>query len=145
MTVLLVCGPPGPIAVHSPEVCYRGAGYDPEAFPVSSNLDYGAAGKSARLLEGIYRKKSATGPEALRVCWSFLAHDIWDSPPNPRLAYAPERALYKLYVIQDLSSTDETRAQATAKDFTRQLLAALDVSLSQPDGASSSMKTTRKL
>src|SRR5687768_16522198 len=27
MTVLLVCGRPGPIAAHSPEVCFAGAGY----------------------------------------------------------------------------------------------------------------------
>src|SRR5437764_15264638 len=27
LSVLLVCGRPGPVAVHSPEVCYAGAGY----------------------------------------------------------------------------------------------------------------------
>src|SRR4051794_13674631 len=31
ITVLLVCGRPGPIAVHSPEWCYGGAGYIVEA------------------------------------------------------------------------------------------------------------------
>src|SRR4051812_3337978 len=26
-TLLIVCGPPGPISVHTPEVCYPAAGY----------------------------------------------------------------------------------------------------------------------
>ena len=28
VTVLLVCGPPGPIAVHTPDICFAGIGYD---------------------------------------------------------------------------------------------------------------------
>src|SRR5690348_7835778 len=28
VTLLIVCGPPGPISVHTPEVCYAGAGYE---------------------------------------------------------------------------------------------------------------------
>src|SRR5688572_8067455 len=33
VTVLLVCGRPGPIAVHTPDVCFRGAGYALPAAP----------------------------------------------------------------------------------------------------------------
>jgi Protein of unknown function (DUF3485) len=29
VTVLLVCGRPGPISVHSPDICYPGAGFRP--------------------------------------------------------------------------------------------------------------------
>ena len=132
LTVLLVCGPPGPISVHTPEVCYRGAGYEPEAFPVASDVAYGASGKKARLLEVVYRKPSAAGPSALRVAWTFRGNSPWDSPTNPRLSYATQKSLYKLYLIQDLAPGDESRGQAAVEDFARVLLPALDVAFIPP-------------
>jgi hypothetical protein len=33
VSILLVCGRPGPVSVHPPEVCFRGAGYEPTAEP----------------------------------------------------------------------------------------------------------------
>src|SRR5438876_8260743 len=42
ISVLVVCGRPGPIAVHTPEICYAASGYRPMAETVHQELDDGA-------------------------------------------------------------------------------------------------------
>src|SRR5689334_4408569 len=38
LTVLLVCGRPGPVSVHTPDVCYASAGYTMPEPPVRESL-----------------------------------------------------------------------------------------------------------
>src|SRR3954451_18636542 len=38
VTVLLVCGRPGPISVHTPDICYAGAGYELAGPPTRESL-----------------------------------------------------------------------------------------------------------
>src|SRR5262245_3153551 len=39
VTLLLMCGRPGPIAVHSPEICYAGSGYELEEAPLKYHVE----------------------------------------------------------------------------------------------------------
>src|SRR5688572_27634055 len=47
VSVLFVCGRPGPIATHPPEVCLAGAGYELAGDPAMRSVNYGSPPKAA--------------------------------------------------------------------------------------------------
>jgi hypothetical protein len=107
VTILLVCGRPGPIAVHTPDICYAGAGYEPLGLPVRQTLSVGPSGTPAAFRHAVFAKSNAAVPTYLRILWGWTADGTWDAPDNPRLVFAPHRALYKLYLIRTMDTAEE--------------------------------------
>ncbi|HMF12113.1 MAG TPA: exosortase-associated EpsI family protein [Gemmataceae bacterium] len=102
VTIILLCGRTGQMAVHRPEDCYRGAGYEisSPATPYASRSEKGDA--ESRFWTACFRKQDASGPVQLRIFWSWLASDAWQAPDSPRLAFAGLPVLYKLYAVHEL-------------------------------------------
>jgi Protein of unknown function (DUF3485) len=100
VTVLLVCGRPGPISVHTPDICYSGAGYAMAAEPMRMPPGPGQSPWISEFSWADFDKQNAIAPDRLRIGWAWFDGDAWASPGNPRLAYASRRYLYKLYVIR---------------------------------------------
>lgn len=111
-TVMLVCGRPGPVSVHTPEVCYGGAGYELAA-PPSEPIPGFLAATMAR--------PGGAVPDRLQVYWSWNASGHWEVPTNPRLTYGPRPYLYKLYVIRSATSAGDDLASGPAADLARTL------------------------
>ncbi len=113
--VVLLCGRPGPLAVHRPEVCYAGAGFemdgDREQWP-------SPAGKfwTARF------RKAGPNLEALRIFWAWGGGADWDADDDPRTRYAPTTPLYKLYVTRGLAKPDEPLDHEPATRFLKAFL-----------------------
>jgi hypothetical protein len=106
LTVLVVCGRPGPVAVHSPEICFGGAGFSLTAPPERRTLSVpGLTGKSD-FWEGRFELNTGV-PEALKVYWSWNAGAGWDAVDDPRWSFAAKRALYKIYVVRQMVRSDE--------------------------------------
>ena len=97
-SILLVCGRPGPIAVHTPDVCYKGAGYEAEAEPVVEAL-VTDGGRPAHFLKARFHKAGAIVPDTLDILWAWNARGPWEVPANPRVAFATHPYLYKIYLI----------------------------------------------
>jgi hypothetical protein len=95
--VLLVCGRPGPISVHTPDVCYAGAGYEAGTLPVPGSVATG--GHGAEFLTARFKKVDALVPESLDILWAWNARGDWEAPANPRLGFASYPALFKVYLI----------------------------------------------
>ena len=117
VTVLLVCGRPGPTALHSPDVCYAGLGYTQAGTPVRHALAAGAG----TFWVGEFHK-SGPSPEPLRIYWAWNAAGAWQAADSPRWDYAHHAALYKLYVIRELRQPGEPLAEDPAQEFLSQLL-----------------------
>lgn len=124
--VFLVCGRPGQISVHTPDVCFAGAGYVFSGSP-ERKADVGQAGSEFWVAQ--CAKQTDTVPEPVRVFWSWNAAGRWQAPDNPRLTFARHRALFKLYVLERLPSTQETSEKDPALDFLSQLLPELNARL----------------
>jgi hypothetical protein len=123
LSVLLVCGRSGPVSVHTPDVCYRGAGYDIVGDTVRRTVE-GADGARAATFEMIEVEnvsRSANG-NRLRIFWAWSGGQGWEAPRYPRLALSHYPVLFKLYVIQDASRGDEKEKEQTALGFLRCLL-----------------------
>lgn len=120
LTVYLVCGRPGPVSEHTPDVCYRADGYQiREQARHVLPLD---RGDPAELWTAELVKTRAADRNTLRMFWGWNAGGAWSAPANPRLAFARHPVLYKLYVIQDAPGPDEAPGDGPCADLMRRLL-----------------------
>jgi hypothetical protein len=129
--VALVCGRPGPISVHRPENCYRGAGFDLAAPPTPYTLRPTPDAPPAAFWTGRFTRPEAGG-ESLRVFWSWYADGAWRAPDNPRWEFARQPALYKLYVVRETGGRGDRLDDDPAVEFMRQLVPELSRVLSGP-------------
>jgi hypothetical protein len=114
VTALLMCGAWGKIAVHTPEICYQGAGYDMVSEPVRQRVDV-QGGPPAEFWTARFRKPGPGGATALRIFWGWGAGENWSAPDRPRWTFAGSPFLYKLYIVRDV--TDDTAADELARSL----------------------------
>jgi len=127
ISVLLACGRPGPVAVHTPDACYPLAGYEmAETQPQRSVLSLGTGHADAEFLWARFRRDGSITRDGICVQWSWNATNKWSAPNNARLAFAGQRILYKLYVISEFTGEDEPANFGPETDFLRELLPELE-------------------
>ncbi len=129
VTMLLVCGRAGPIAVHTPDVCFEGAGYRAAMKPAPFELTYGPEDAEAGLRTMRFGKEHAAFPMEIRVFWTWNDGSGWQAPENPRLAYAGRHALYKMYVLRETTDEDVRPEDDPCAEFLRQFLPEVDAAL----------------
>jgi hypothetical protein len=117
VSVLLVCGKPGPTSLHSPEVCYPGAGFNPTGERAKQPVD----GKAGDFWVSQFQKTTPS-PETLRIFWAWNGAGAWHAAETPRVQFGHHAALYKLYVIRGLFRGDEPVADDPALEFLREFL-----------------------
>lgn len=132
ITVLLVCGRPGPTALHSPNICYEGAGYTP-AFEQERKAFTIAGLAAPAAFHMVQYQKSGPAPEPLLIYWSWNATGDWQVPDNPPFHFGHHRALYKLYVIRQLTKVDESLQDDPSPEFIGQFLPEVHKALFQKD------------
>ncbi len=119
VTVLLLCGRPGPISVHTPEICYVGAGYA----QTGSTKGYTAPTDSpCHFQVRDFRKTNVATPTMLRVFLSWGNSGEWSVPANPRIAFARKSYLYKLYVVHELTKDNESVEEDPAAELVKELI-----------------------
>ncbi|HWG42135.1 MAG TPA: exosortase-associated EpsI family protein [Gemmataceae bacterium] len=126
VTLLLVCGRPGPVSVHTPDVCYRATGYELMEQPAhytSPTLP------DAEFWATRFQKVRAAVPEHLRIFYSWSAKGAWSAPENPRLTFFRQSVLYKLYVIRQMASGEEPLEDDPALAFLHVLMPELQKTL----------------
>jgi hypothetical protein len=97
--ISLTAGHPGLTAVHTPEYCYRGSGYDLAALIDRRTVDV-PSGPPAVFWTTQFQKKTAAGTEQLRIFWGWSADGTWYAPSfDARFYYVGKPLLYKLYVV----------------------------------------------
>jgi hypothetical protein len=131
--VVLLCGKGTHMVVHRPEHCYRSVGYEPDAPPVHALVE--PAGRpAAEFWTGGFTREEASGPAFLRIFWAWRGAGGppsvgWSAPSSPRLAFARQGALYKLYVIR-ASARAGAPAREPCVELLKLLLPILDDALS---------------
>jgi hypothetical protein len=131
VTIYLACGRPGPVCVHSPDVCYEANGFKLDR-PRRFQLDADRTAGPELWTAGAVREKTA-GAEYLRLFWSWHAADGWRISDSPRLAFAGESHLHKLYVIRELANPNEPMNAEPCVEFMRAFLPALQAALFDPE------------
>jgi hypothetical protein len=124
--LMVLYGRPGPVSVHTPEVCYTGAGYQPTSAPSHWDVGLEHAG-AAQFWTGIFvqphRNDSST---ILRILWSWSGDGRWTAPDSPRVTFASKPAICKLYVIHPLTDENEPLEKDPCNEFARAFLPELN-------------------
>jgi hypothetical protein len=130
VSVLLVCGRAGPVCVHTPEVCYVGAGFA----PVGTAQAYRTEGAAPAQFEvRDFRQQNAAAPTRLRIFYAWGARGKWSAPAMPRLAFSGQPSLYKLYVVRQMNKDNEPLENDLAVHLLRGLLPQLQTALFSAD------------
>jgi hypothetical protein len=119
--ILLMCGRPGPISVHTPDICFQGIGYE-----LLGEEKYPPGATAPEMKMGRFRLTETPAPQHLCTLWSWNADGTWQVPDNPRLAFVRFPALYKLYVICDMPAGEGLRTEDPRAQFVRLLLPELN-------------------
>lgn len=102
VTLLLVAGPPGPISVHTPDVCYEGAGY--------KMVDGVRTSSAVPAFKFAEFKSTGVIPETLHIYWGWNARGRWKATNAPRVTFALEPALFKAYVVRTARADESAEA-----------------------------------
>ena len=109
ITILLVCGRPGSVGAHPPEVCYAASGYT-----AAEKLTRPFGDDKAWM--SLFNRQSPN-PDTLRIVWAWGTAGRWTASLSPRTEYAANPYLYKFYVIQRVPPTPGTRDDEALNGF----------------------------
>jgi hypothetical protein len=111
LSFLLICGKPGPISVHSPDVCYEGAGYKMGA----RNAQAVKVGDQQQIF-WTARFTKEPNPAPLQIAWAWSDGGKFIAPDYPRLAFYRASVLYKWYLIREVN---DVNSPSTIDDTTQ--------------------------
>jgi hypothetical protein len=123
VSALLVCGRGGPISVHTPDVCYAGAGYRAASEESSRSFTAGETDHSFRVTR--FAKPDGTAQGQLEVCWAWSVDGRrWEGADagQARLTLGRSPAVYKLYVVREFVPGTRAEAADPCGDFLRRAL-----------------------
>ena len=108
ISVLIMLGPPGPISVHTPEVCYSSQG---------SVLTGGRQSFSVEDADGVktnywYVDFQSTGVEKtiMRAVYAWSTDGNWEATNTPRLTYITSPYLMKLQMAVNFVSEEKNES-----------------------------------
>jgi hypothetical protein len=115
VNVLLLCGPPGPISVHPPTACYQARGYRLTSEP--SRVAFGKSSPSQEFRVAEFSNPAGFAEDRVGIIWCWTTGSRWSAPENPRLEFAAEAALFKLYITWDRAGDNRPIEDSIPKRF----------------------------
>ncbi len=127
ISVLILCGPSGPIGAHTPEVCYAGNGFEMSGEAQRKTV-VPPNGIATTYWSARFEKKAP--PSALRVCWMWGTGGDWEASTNAR--FGLQSVLYKMYVVRNESDLIATRGSDPIHEFLTDFLPEVKKALAVP-------------
>ncbi len=118
VVVALVVGRPGPVATHTPEVCYGANGYL-VGKKTSIRLDSGAQFWTSDAV-----KKRETDETRIRIYWAWNGGEGWHAANDARLEFPRWKhpVLHKLYVVRDMAQAGGDTGPEPCEELLKALL-----------------------
>jgi len=126
VSFFLVTGTARHITIHTPDWCYRGAGFSMKGEPIPYTIDCGPDLPPVECLTTTFVKEDALGTQRLRIFWSYTDDGRWSGPVWPKPAFAGRPALYKLYLITTAQDADEGPEASASLRFARETMPILN-------------------
>jgi hypothetical protein len=114
VSLALMVGPAGPLAVHTPEVCYRSTNYREQESRRRTRIVDRAGGRHDFFVTTF--RENRAGERLLRVYYAWNLNQEWVAPAGARTAFAGVSMLYKIQAATFVGEGDEPEADA-ARDF----------------------------
>jgi len=126
VSILFLCGRPGPISAHTPEVCYGASGYEPLTPARRHALKRSSEQASADFWVAEFTKRGQADAGSMRVFWSWTTGSRWLAPDSPRFAFATVPALVKLYAVHETAAPGEPLSDDPTLDLLGLVLSQFD-------------------
>jgi hypothetical protein len=118
INVMILTGPGGPISVHPPDVCFAGQGYRRESHGARTTIKLnGTSGMEHEFETTIFRGPPSTDGHRLQLYWAWSSDGVWKAPSSPRLTFAREPRLYKMYVSRTLHPAQDRDENQTCLEL----------------------------
>jgi uncharacterized protein DUF3485 len=128
VAVALVCGRPGPVSIHTPDVCYGSSGY-----VVGARRRVAVAGGvPGEFWTADAVRTQATDEKRMRLYWGWYTGENWKASDDPRLHFARHPVVHKLYVLRELGSLSEPAQGDPCEAFLQVLLPEMQRTLFRP-------------
>jgi len=108
VSLMIVCGRPGPISVHTPDICFRGAGY--QLVNQYERHHFASEQKTDQTVDAFFADFTKPGTAMtpnLRVFWTWSDGRQFFAPDSPRVAFAGKPFLYKIYLTRAIERVGE--------------------------------------
>jgi hypothetical protein len=132
VTVVIFAGLPGPVSIHTPDVCYGAAGFKVES-PARYRLAAEDGSPGGSFWTADLHKARVTQELHQRIFWAWTARGTWQAADDPRLAFAGERVLFKMYLVRPMHSPSEPIEGDACLQLLRELLPQLAKNLFEPE------------
>jgi len=97
VSMIVLAGLAGPMAVHTPEICMPSREY--ESIKDAVQIDVTANGKKQKFFSSLFQAKTLEG-QKLNVYYGWSRDgEVWEAPKYPRVTFAPLPMLFKLQVV----------------------------------------------
>lgn len=117
---IMMCGKPGPIAVHPPTACYTGLGYRQlgETKPLVCEIDTdNSAAQKHVFRSAVFESPDRSHTTQPHVAWAWSTNGTWQTPDTPRMAFVGNPVLYKMYVAYDSEAGTHQSGPTPADHF----------------------------
>lgn len=123
----IILGPPGPVAVHTPEICYSSKDYDitdererVRVFPKGPQEDE---------FWGLTLRSKQVDADILRVYYSWANLGPWTAPDIPRITYGGGSKLYKMQLAVKLPPDAKLEQGDACQEFLRAFIPVVNAQL----------------
>lgn len=117
--VAIIVGPPGPIAVHTPEICYSSRAYEIQKSREVAKIDWKSQSHSFWEVEFGSRNALA---DSLKVMYGWSDGKQWQAANSPRFEFAALPYLYKLQLAAPIARGNRADDFDAGRDFLSELV-----------------------
>lgn len=142
INVMLLSGPHGPISVHPPTACFRGAGYRQMSPKHREKITAADGTVLGTFWVTDFQQQKKGIVYRIRTWWAWSTDGRWQAPKTPRLQFAGEPVLYKLYLTERIPVSTGVGIGGTGADdgaeirqFAQHYLPRLRRTLFEPSGS----------
>jgi uncharacterized protein DUF3485 len=136
VSMAILLGPPGPISVHTPEICFSSQGHhvavaaDPRSYPAARESSRDRTGGPAPSPAAQFRKTTfdpVGGEKTTLIAYvGWCDGRSWQAPAHPRLAFGGLPYLYKLQLAAKAVRRPGHESVDPCDEFLRQFAPALE-------------------
>ncbi len=138
VAVTLLLGPPGPMTVHTPEVCKTSRDFESIGLP--DRVTIATENATSQFYYSMFRSSNPTLP-AIEVFYGWNKLEGWDAPDAPRFAYGGTPLLFKLQVASQLGPNVGSGQEGLSAKFLNEFLLALPDEFKSSGRPSASTRT----
>lgn len=120
VSVAVILGPPGPIAVHTPEICYSS-----RAHKILEERKPTPAGESGDEFWSLTFEKNDLTASLIRVYYGWTVGNSWAATDDPRFAFAGYPYLYKIQLASYLPAGTNLESNDPCENFLADILPVL--------------------